>query len=61
MVSKNKVSVKKLIGSEKRENVLTRLGLEEYKKPAMQKFFMIEGIPCKMVNGTMVKLTKVEK
>ena len=51
-------STKKVVGRSSKEATLSRLGLKQSVKP-QGKFTMVNGVPCKMVNGSLVELKKV--
>ena len=51
-------STKKVVGRSSKEATLSRLGLKQSVKP-QSKFTMVNGVPCKMVNGVLVELKKV--
>ena len=53
-------STKKVGGRSSKEATLSRLGLKPTKSVKPQsKFTMVNGVPCKMVNGVLVELKKV--
>ena len=53
-------STKKVVGRSSKEATLSRLGLKPKKSVKPQsKFTMVNGVPCKMVNGALVELKKV--
>jgi hypothetical protein len=52
-------STKKVRGSETRSSVLNRLGLTGPKP--VSKIVVVNGIPCKMVDGVAVELKRVSK
>jgi|TARA_B110000967_G_C18676402_1_gene455735 hypothetical protein len=51
-------STKKVVGRSSKKATLSRLGLKQSVKP-QGKFTMVNGVPCKMVNGSLVELKKV--
>ena len=51
-------STKKVVGRSSKKATLSRLGLKQSVKP-QSKFTMVNGVPCKMVNGVLVELKKV--
>jgi len=51
-------STKKVVGRSSKKATLSRLGLKQSVKP-QGKFTMVNGVPCKMVNGVLVELKKV--
>ena len=51
-------STKKIVGRSSKKATLSRLGLKQSVKP-QSKFTMVNGVPCKMVNGVLVELKKV--
>ena len=53
-------STKKVVGRSSKKATLSRLGLKPTKSVKPQsKFTMVNGVPCKMVNGVLVELKKV--
>jgi len=57
-------STNKVVGRSSKKATLSRLGLTPTVKISTKpksKFTMVNGVPCKMVNGSLVELTKVLK
>lgn len=53
------ISTKKERGSASKEATLKRLGLKSESVSSSPKYYMIEGVPHKMVGGKWVALTKL--